>query len=184
MIIECSVQKVIRFNVKETLAYYTLLFSLTWTQSLLQYIYVKSISDGLDEVSERVKIKILDNFSFIFYHPPTKLRGVNVFTDVCLSFCSGGSHVTITHDALDLTVHPPTDMGPHSTGTSPAVTSGGHHWRPVQTCSLQNLPPPVLTSGDYWSMYVWRKWAVSILVECFLVKHVFKIHTKLSTTYN
>ena len=64
MIIECSVQKVIRFNVKETLAYCTLLFSLTWTQSLLQYIYVKSISDGLVEVSERVKIKILDLLFF------------------------------------------------------------------------------------------------------------------------
>ena len=64
MIIECSVQKVIRFNVKETLAYCTLLFSLTWTQSLLQYIYVKNISDGLVEVSERVKIKILDLLFF------------------------------------------------------------------------------------------------------------------------
>ena len=28
------------------------------------------------------------------------------------------------------------------------VTFGGHHWRPAQTCKLQLLPPPVLTSSD------------------------------------
>ena len=61
-----------------------------------------------------------------------------------------GPHVTITHDALDLTVkalpqtwdmgtpqpQPPQtwDMGiPHSAPM--LVTSGGHHWRPVETCS-------------------------------------------------
>ena len=32
---------------------------------------------------------------------------------------------------------PPPDMGPDCTGT-PLVTSGGHHWKPVQTCSLQD----------------------------------------------
>ena len=31
------------------------------------------------------------------------------------------------------------------------VTSGSHHWRPVQTCSLQ-YSPPVLTSSGRWSM--------------------------------
>ena len=145
MIIKCSVQKVIRFNVKETLAYCTLLFSLTWTQSLLQYIYVKSIGDGLVEVSERVKIKILDLLFFT-----TRQRSCWELMFSQMSVChsvQGGSHVTNTHDSLDLTVHPATDMGPHSTGTSPAVTSGGHHWGPVQTCSLQNLPP---TSTDIW----------------------------------
>ena len=40
------------------------------------------------------------------------------------------------------------------------VTCGGHHWRPVNTWSHQ-----ALTSGGYWS----RKWAVRILLECFLV---------------
>ena len=32
------------------------------------------------------------------------------------------------------------------------MTSGGHHWRPVQTCSLQDPPPThtlMLTSGGY-----------------------------------
>ena len=28
------------------------------------------------------------------------------------------------------------------------VLFGGHHWRPAQTCKLQLLPPPVLTSCD------------------------------------
>ena len=37
------------------------------------------------------------------------------------------------------------------------VISGGQDWRPVQTCSLQELPPPVvLTSGSYWSTYDWH----------------------------
>ena len=33
------------------------------------------------------------------------------------------------------------------------MASGGHQWRPVQTCSLQPLPQLVLTCGGYWSMY-------------------------------
>ena len=28
------------------------------------------------------------------------------------------------------------------------LTSGGHHWKPVQTCSLEDLPPPT-PSGDH-----------------------------------
>ena len=76
--------------------------------------------------------------------------------------------MTITHDALDLTVQPSpqpcpldirhgtpwtSDMGP----PSPAllVTSSGHHWRPVQACSLDDFPPPkpILTSGGHQSTY-------------------------------
>ena len=58
----------------------------------------------------------------IYYHPPTKLREGNVFN--CGSLFTGGSHVTITCDALDLT----------------SVTSGGQDWKPVQTCSLEDPP--------------------------------------------
>ena len=71
--------------------------------------------------------------------------------------------VPITHETFDLTAHvslpaliPPTsDMGPPSL-TSPGqtwdphpllVTSGAHHWGPVQTCSLED---PTLTSTDIW----------------------------------
>ena len=60
-----------------------------------------------------------------------------VFISVCHSVHGGGSHVTITHDALHLTVqsHP----SQHSPGPSPlgppppclahgTLTCGGHHW--------------------------------------------------------
>ena len=46
---------------------------------------------------------------FYFYCPPTKLRQGRVFGRVCLSVCSQGDpHVTIPHDAFDLTIegHP------------------------------------------------------------------------------
>ena len=60
-----------------------------------------------------------------------------------------GPHVIITpitHDALEPTVQdPPPTWHPRY----PLVTSGGHHWRPVQTCSLQ--APLGLTSGGCWS---------------------------------
>ena len=36
------------------------------------------------------------------------------------------------------------------------VISGGHQYIHVQTCTLQE-PPSVLTSGGYWSMYVWHR---------------------------
>ena len=42
----------------------------------------------------------------IYYSLPTKLRKGNVFSRACLSVIlpTGGSHVTITHNALDLTL--------------------------------------------------------------------------------
>ena len=39
------------------------------------------------------------------------------------------------------------------------VTSGGYHWRPVETCSLDltlQPPPQVLTSGGHKSTYGWQ----------------------------
>ena len=84
---------------------------------------------------------------------------------MCLS--TGDPHVTITHDPLDPTLQGPlaltpapwisnmvpldirygtpiprprtSGMGPPvSTLAPPLVISGGHHWRPVQTCSLED----------------------------------------------
>ena len=69
----------------------------------------------------------------------------NVFSSVCLSVIlsteEGGSHVTITHGALDLTIQGPTGPCP-----DPHPTEGPPHTRPhctqirllrdVQTCSL------------------------------------------------
>ena len=63
---------------------------------------------------------------------------------------------------------PPTHIGPHWTGSPASVLSGGHHWRPVQTCSL--LDPP--TGAGIWWLFKYhdrRKRAVRILLECFLV---------------
>ena len=56
-------------------------------------------------------------------------------------------------------------MRPHGRGPSfvPLVS--------LETCSnlfTSGHPPPVLTSGVYWSMYDWRTRVVHILVECFL----------------
>ena len=58
------------------------------------------------------------------------------------------------------------DMGPTTPSSpfprmpdmgSPLLTSGCHHWRPVQTCSLEDLPPPVLTSsGGHRNTYGWQ----------------------------
>ena len=79
------------------------------------------------------------------YRPPTKLREGNVFSRVYQSFYSGGgeSHVTNTHNALDLTVqqapncppHTETHLAPTPLVHGPSAT-GGQHWIPVQTCSL------------------------------------------------
>ena len=65
--------------------------------------------------------------------PPAKLREGNVFTGAFHSVCWRGPRVTITHDVLG-----PTRPTPH---TGPLLlTSGGHHWKPIQTCSLEELP--------------------------------------------
>ena len=71
------------------------------------------------------------------YRPPTKLPQGNVFYCLCLSVQRERvPHVTITHDALDLTVQIPIPAPAPPKfrhGIALQVTSGGHHWRPVQT---------------------------------------------------
>ena len=97
-----------------------------------------------------------------------KLWEGNVFSRVCLF--TGGS----------LCDHYPWCIWPYYTGLPPPnpalwtskmagpgpllVTSGGHHWRPVQTCSLEDPPP---TSTDNW----WppKHVRLAFLLECFLV---------------
>ena len=107
----------------------------------------------------------------LFHH----IRKV-MFSVVSVSSQGGrtGSHVTINHDALDLTVQDPSpalalacsDIRPHCTQTHLQTWNLTVHrphssdiWRPFQSCSLE--PLLVLTSG--------RKWVVRILLECFLV---------------
>ena len=80
---------------------------------------------------------------------------------VCQSVClgRGDSHVTVTHDTLDLTAQGPLsrlwtwDLTVHAPQAPPPlllVTSDGQDFRPVPTCSLQDPCPPVLTSDSYW----------------------------------
>ena len=90
---------------------------------------------------------------------------VSVYQSVNQSVCpQGGLHVTITHDALNLTVQPPTS----NMGTPLLETSGDHHWRIVKTCSLED-------PHQYWHLVATEactvgKQAVCILLGCFLVQ--------------
>ena len=61
------------------------------------------------------------------YRPPTKLWEGSVFTGVCHSV-HGGPHVTIIHDALDLTVQAPLSNRPETQSpVPPPLTPGGQH---------------------------------------------------------
>ena len=112
-------------------------------------------------------LQLIQGILSLYYRPPMKLWKGNDFSHVCQSVSHSvdrGCHVTITHDALDLTVQPLDpqlpDMGPHWTGTIPVPAPSrhgtsldrntfsargicGHLWRPVQTCSLQEPRPPL-----------------------------------------
>ena len=72
---------------------------------------------------------------------------------------------------LKYTFSAPLDIRPGTSCPSPTpllLTSGGHHWRPVQTCSPEiPIPSGVTSGGGHWSTYGF-KWAVRILLECFL----------------
>ena len=99
--------------------------------------------------------------SFSFYRPSTKLREDNVFSRVCP--CDHVMHWTSLYSPLQTS-----DMGPPSSpafldirrGPQPHPqlgTSGGHHFGPAQTCSLEDQPcPPLLTSGGHQSTYGWQ----------------------------
>ena len=80
---------------------------------------------------------------------------------VC-SWGGGGSQVTITHDALDITVPTPPPRQTLDLGNHPPLllASSGDHLRPVQTCELPPLVPTPMSDG---------KCAVRNLLECFLV---------------
>ena len=102
------------------------------------------------------------------YHLQMKLQEGHVSqVSVCHSVEEGGGgrrglHVTITQtwDLPPPLLPPdiglgyllpapasPLDMGSR---TSPLLlTSGGDQWTPVQTCSLEDLLPPLLTSSGY-----------------------------------
>ena len=105
------------------------------------------------------------------YRPPMMLREGNVFIGVCLSFCWWGG-VSCDHYPWYIGPQdPPSPDPPLQIWEPPASDIWCHYWRTVQTCLLEDPPPPthtVLTSGGHWSMYGFGKWALCLL-ECFLV---------------
>ena len=114
-----------------------------------------------------------------FLPSANELRKGNVFTVVCLSVHRG--RWSPCH-------HYPWCICPHCTGSLLAldpsrngtwgppglpqlVTSGDHHWRPVQTCSLDLT---VQSPHWYWHLIATKactvgRRVVHILLECFLV---------------
>ena len=94
-----------------------------------------------------------------------------IFSVVSVRHSGGGSHVTIIHDALEVTVQDPQPQLHHAPppdirhGTPPRdqvwnplcpplVTHSGHHWRPVQTVHLRTCSfTLVLRSGGHRSTY-------------------------------
>ena len=97
----------------------------------------------------------------------TKLREGNVFTDPVCSH--GGGWVGASWDRSHGSVIPRHQTWgltpPHSPTPTLLLTSGGHHRRPVQTCSLRTYPP----AHWYWHLVVATEWVVRILLECCLV---------------
>ena len=68
-----------------------------------------------------------------YYRPPMKLREGNVFSHVCQSTGGGGSHVTIIHDALDLTVQ----------GSPGPTLANEIWWQRLETCSYLSTRGPL-----------------------------------------
>ena len=91
---------------------------------------------------------------------------------VCLQ---KGSHVTITHDTLDLTRYMDTLLVPDPThpqflASLLLMTTSGRDWKSVQAYSLEDLRPPPPSVDICWA----GKQAVRILLECFLFGKNFK----------
>ena len=84
--------------------------------------------------------------------------------------------MTITQDALDLTVRDPGSLLYIALGPA-----GGQDWRPLETCSFEDLT----VQAPWWmptEACMVGEWAVLILLECFLViawvRKSFLTHTK------
>ena len=86
-----------------------------------------------------------------FYRPPTKLQEPDVFSRVCLSFCSpggrGGPHETITHEQL--------------------VSHKLHGTRPPPAPALASLPSPYIYTHlapnmlkSDWMAFEWKAFLV------------------------
>ena len=89
-------------------------------------------------------------FELVYYRRPTMLQEGKVYT--CLSVSQlVYSWREVPLPMVHLTSPYKTPSG-HGTSGPPSplfVTSGGHHWRPVKTCSLQD-PLPLTSADIYW----------------------------------
>ena len=66
----------------------------------------------------------------------------------------GSHHLSITHDAFDLSIQAPPG---HSPSPGPLlVTSGGHDLKPVPTCSLEDMTWASEWYASYWNLF-WLK---------------------------
>ena len=101
-----------------------------------------------------------------------------IFSEVCIYLSTKGGGIPSDHNPwcsgphftvkpLDPGSAPPPDIWfpshhpcrHRALGTPQLATSGGYHWRPVQTCSFGltvQIPHMVLTSGGHQSMYGWQ----------------------------
>ena len=101
--------------------------------------------DDLDLLGEKILRSMVN---IVNYRPQTKLREGNVFRGVCL-FTRREVYVTLSHDALDLTVPTPPlpDMGPeYLTPSFLLLTFGGHRWRHGPTPLATDILWPLLES--------------------------------------
>ena len=71
---------------------------------------------------------------------------------------SGVGNVTSSHASFDSLHSPPLTLGQVGCPTPLLMTSGGHHWRNVQICALDTLPPrpPLTFSGGHRNTYGWQ----------------------------
>ena len=119
-----------------------------------------------------------------FYRLSTKLRKGNVFSRVCLSvsLTKGSPHVTITHDTLDLTTQGPPASPTTYSNLFDLDTSLYSPFTPSQACSNffnldftvpgpfgPALDPPRVQLPPHPHPSTVAKWAVYILLQCFLL---------------
>ena len=106
-------------------------------KSLLQWDF---FSIGFVQKQEGVRNK---NLFFVTARQQSCWKVMLAVMSVCLSFCLEGSHVTIAHDALDLTVLPP----------PPTLAPSRHgKWGPPGCPQIWNMRIPLLliSGGHHW----------------------------------
>ena len=55
------------------------------------------------------------------------------------------------------------------------LLTSGHHWTPVQICSLEDPPLVLTSSGGHWNTYGWQVGGTHPIgmLSCFLDKYIF-----------